>query len=88
MRYNDVVIRWTKIATVLFIAMAVVADIFGIVITKFIAFCWAEVFDIGRVATLAVVFYLGTAGAYVVLFSLLKLLFNMSKDVVFDRVNI
>lgn len=87
MRYNDVVIRWTKIATVLFIAMAVVADIFGIVITKFIAFCWAEVFDIGRVATLAVVFYLGTAGAYVVLFSLLKLLFNMSKDVVFDRVN-
>ena len=87
MRYNDVVIRWTKIATVLFIAMAVVADIFGIVITKFIAFCWAEFFDIGRVATLAVVFYLGTAGAYVVLFSLLKLLFNMSKDVVFDRVN-
>ncbi len=87
MRYNDVIIRWTKIATVLFIAMAVVADIFGIVITKYIAFCWAEVFDIGRVAALAVVFYLGTAGAYVVLFALLKLLFNMSKDIVFDRVN-
>ena len=87
MRYNDGIIRWTKIATVLFIAMAVVADIFGIVITKYIAYCWALVYDVARVAALAVVFYLGTVGGYVVLISLLKLLSNMSKDVVFDRSN-
>ena len=35
MRYNDGIIKWAKIATVLFIAMVVVADIFGIVITQF-----------------------------------------------------
>lgn len=87
MRYNDAIIRWTKIATILFIAMAIVADVFGITITQYIAFCWAEVFDMARVATLAVIFYLGTVGGYFVLFSLLRLLTNMSKDKVFDRAN-
>ena len=87
MRYNDGIIRWTKIATVLFIAMAVVADIFGIVITQYIAYCWAFVFDTFRVVALTVIYYLGTVGGYVVLFALLKLLSNMSKDKVFDRSN-
>ena len=87
MRYNDGIIRWTKIATILFIAMAVVADIFGITITRYIALCWAEVTEVGKIAALAVVFYLGTVGGYFVLFSLLKLLSNMSKDKVFDRAN-
>lgn len=87
MRYNDGIIRWTKIATVLFIAMAVVADIFGIVITQYIAYCWALVFDTFRVVALTVIYYLGTVGGYVVLISLLKLLSNMSKDKVFDRSN-
>ena len=85
MRYNDGIIRWAKIATVLFIAMVVVADIFGIVITQYIAYCWAEVSDTPSIAVLAVVFYLGTVGAYFILFALFKLLSNMSKDLVFDR---
>ena len=87
MRYNDGIIKWAKIATVLFIAMVVVADIFGIVITQYIAYCWAEVSDTPSVAILAVVFYLGTVGAYFILFALFKLLSNMSKDLVFDRAN-
>ena len=87
MRYNDGIIRWTKIATVMFMLMAVVADIFGVVISRYIAYVWAEVFDLARVVTLTVIFYLGTVGGYVILISLFKLLSNMSKDVVFDRVN-
>ena len=87
MRYNDGIIRWTKIATILFIAMAVVADIFGVVITQYKAYCWALVFDTFRVVALTVIYYLGTVGGYVVLISLLKLLSNMSKDKVFDRAN-
>ena len=87
MRYDDVVIRWAKIATILFTAMAVVADIFGVVITRYIAYCWAEVFDFPRVIALIVVFYLGTIGGYMVLIPLFKMLSNMSKDKVFDREN-
>ena len=87
MRYDDVVIRWAKIATILFTAMAVVADIFGVVITRYIAYCWAEVFDLPRVIALMVVFYLGTIGGYTVLIPLFKMLSNMSKDKVFDREN-
>ena len=87
MRYDDVVIRWVKIATILFTAMAVVADIFGVVITRYIAYCWAEVFDLPRVIALMVVFYLGTIGGYTVLIPLFKMLSNMSKDKVFDREN-
>lgn len=88
MKYHDVIIRWSKIATLLFIAMVVVGDVFGIVITKYICYIWAEVFDPARLAGLSVVYYLGTAGTYVILFSLLKLLSNMGKDVVFERGNL
>ena len=87
MKYHDVIIRWSKIATILFIAMVLVGDIFGIAITQYICYVWAEVFDPARLAGLSVVYYLGTVGTYVILFSLLKLLFNMGKDVVFDRAN-
>ena len=87
MRYDDVILRWAKIATILFTAMAVVADVFGVIITKYIAYCWAEVFDLGRVIALMVVFYLGTVGGYIVLIPLYKMLSNMSKDKVFDRQN-
>ena len=87
MKYHDVIIRWSKIATLLFIAMALVGDIFGIAITQYICYIWAEVFDPARLAGLSVVYYLGTVGTYVILFSLLKLLINMGKDVVFDRTN-
>ena len=87
MRYDDVILRWAKIATILFTAMAVVADVFGIIITRYIAYCWAEVFDVARVVGLSVVFYLGTVGGYLVLIPLYKMLHNMSKDKVFDRAN-
>ncbi len=87
MGYNNGIIRWTKIATLMFIGITVVGDIFGIVITKYIALIWAGVTEIEKISMLAVVFYLGTVGAYVVLFSLLKLLTNMSKDKVFERQN-
>ena len=87
MRYDNVVLRWAKIATVLFTAMALVADIFGVVIVKYIAYCWAEVFDLPRVVALIVIFYLGSIGGYLVLVPLFLMLSNMSKDKVFDRAN-
>lgn len=87
MRYDDVILRWAKIATIMFTAMAVVADFCGVIITRFIAYCWAEVFDMPRVTALAVVFYIGTIGGYTVLIPLYKMLSNMSKDKVFDRDN-
>lgn len=89
MKYHNVIIRWSKIATMLFIAMVLVGDIFGFAITRYICWIWAEVpvEDTARLLGLSVVYYLGTAGAYVILFSLLKLLFNMGKDIVFDRSN-
>ena len=67
--------------------MAVVADVFGVLISRFVAYCWAEVFDAPRVIGLTVVFYLGTVGGYIVLIPLFKMLSNMSKDKVFDRAN-
>ena len=87
MRYDNVVLRWAKIATVLFTAMAFIADIFGVVIVKYIAYCWAEVFDLPRVVALIVIFYLGSIGGYLVLVPLFLMLSNMSKDKVFDRAN-
>ena len=87
MRYDDVILRWAKIATIMFTAMAVVADFCGVIITRYIAYCWAEVFDMPRVTALAVVFYIGTIGGYTVLIPLYKMLSNMSKDKVFDRDN-
>lgn len=89
MKYYNVIIRWSKIATLLFIAMVLVGDIFGFAITKYICWIWAEVpvEDTARLAGLSIVYYLGTVGTYVILFSLLKLLFNMGKDIVFERTN-
>ena len=87
MGYNNGIIRWTKIATIMFIGITLVGDIFGIVITKYIALVWAGITEIEKFAALAVVYYLGTVGTYVILFSLLKLLFNMGKDIVFERTN-
>ena len=87
MRYDDVILRWAKIATILFTALAAVADVFGVVIVKYIAYCWAEVYDTPRVIGLIIIFYLGTVGGYLVLIPLYKMLRNMSKDKVFDRDN-
>ena len=87
MRYNDGIIRWSKIATVLFIAIVVVADVFGVPIAKYISYTYAEKSDDLTKLVITLVWYLGTVGAYVILISVFKLLSNMSKDIVFDRTN-
>lgn len=88
MKYQSIIIRWSKVATLLFIAMVLVGDIFGFIITQYICYIWAAKFDAVSLAGLSVVYYLGTVGTYVILFSLLKLLSNMGKDIVFERTNI
>ncbi len=80
-------IRYTKIATVIFIAFVVAADVFGFIITGYITRVWADRSDAFAMITLATVYYLGTAGAYVVLFALYRLLSNMGKNIVFDKQN-
>ncbi len=87
MKYNDGIIKWSKIATVLFIAIVVVADIFGVPIAKYVSYTYAERSDDFALAVIGAVWYLGTVGAYAILISVYKLLSNMSKDVVFDRAN-
>ena len=87
MKYNDGIIKWSKIATLLFIVIVAVADVFGIPIAQYLCYCVADRFDTAAVAMMSVVWYLGTVGAYVILISVYKLLNNMSKDIVFDRVN-
>ena len=80
-------IRYTKIATLIFIGLVVVADACGFIITNYITRVWADRTDTFALVMLSVVYYLGTIGAYVVLISLYKLLSNMGKDVVFDESN-
>ena len=80
-------IRYTKIATLIFIGLVVVADACGFIITNYITRVWADRTDTFALVMLSVVYYLGTIGAYVVLISLYKLLSNMGKDVVFDKSN-
>lgn len=87
MRYNDGIIRWSKIATVLFIAMVVVGDIFGVPIAKYVTYAYAEKSGDMPKLIMTLVWYLGTVGAYVILVSIFKLLTNMSNDIVFDRAN-
>ncbi|MBR2523061.1 MAG: DUF2975 domain-containing protein [Clostridiales bacterium] len=83
----DNVIRYTKVATVIFLVLVVVADVFGFSITNYITRVWADREDTFALITLSTVYYLGTVGAYVVLIAFYKLLNNMSKDIVFDKAN-
>ena len=80
-------IRYTKIATLIFIGLVVVADACGFIITDYITRVWADRSDTFALVMISVVYYLGTVGAYVVLISLYKLLSNMGKDIVFDKSN-
>jgi len=80
-------IRYTKFATLIFIALVITADVFGFVITNYITRVWADRTDTFALVMLSVVFYLGTIGAYAVLISLFRLLNNMSRDIVFDKAN-
>jgi len=80
-------IRYTKIATIVFIVLCIVADVFGYFIVNYITRVWADRSDAFAFITLGTVYYLGTVGGYVVLISLYKLLSNMGKDIVFDAAN-
>lgn len=86
-RYSSSVIRISKLATIVFIALVVMADIGGYFIAKYVTYCWIEKFDIMSLILTTVVFYVATVCGYVVLFSLYKLLSNMEKDIVFDVCN-
>ena len=86
-KYDTNIIRYSKFATILFILIVAVADIFGWVISKYIYTFWTDQKGDGALILLAVVFYLGTVGAYGILFNVYKLLSNMDKDIVFDKVN-
>ena len=81
------IIRYTKIATAIFIGLVVAADVFGIFISEFISRIWAGRNDTFAIVLLTVIFYIGTVLAYVVLISFDKLLKNMGKDVVFEKDN-
>ncbi|MBO4241780.1 MAG: DUF2975 domain-containing protein [Clostridiales bacterium] len=86
-KYNDKIILWSKIATVFFIILVVLADIFGVTSARYIATEWAGMSDDFSVGAFTTVYYLITVLAYIVLICVLKLLNNMSKDVVFDKKN-
>ena len=86
-RYSSGVIRISKLATIVFIALVVMADIGGYFIAKYVTYCWIEKFDIMSLVLTTVVFYVATVCGYVVLFSVYKLLSNMEKDIVFDTCN-
>ena len=87
MKYDNNLIKWSKIATVLFLIMVAVGDVFGVPISKYVCYTYAEKADDLTKLVLTVVWYLGTFGAYAILISLFKLLSNMSRDIVFDRKN-
>jgi len=80
-------IRYTKFATVIFIVLAVLADVFGFIIVPYIVRIWADKSDMFSMIALAAVYYIGSIGAFVVLISLYRLLNNMGKDIVFDVKN-
>ena len=84
---GDLALLIAQAADAVFIVIVAVADVFGIPIAQYLCYCVADRFDTAAVAMMSVVWYLGTVGAYVILISVFKLLNNMSKDIVFDRVN-
>ena len=84
---SNIVIRWSKIATVLFIAMVMVMDGIALIVAKYISFDWAQKFDNLSVGILAGSIWAATIAGYALLISIFKLLSNMGKDEVFDKKN-
>ena len=78
------IIRYTKIATVIALVLVVIGDVFGYIITNYIARVWADRSDTFAIVTLSIAYYLGTIGAIIVFINLYRLLNNMGKDIVFD----
>jgi len=87
------VINLTKLATIVMIIVCAVADIFGYYICQFV---WSEIvtWEYRLISNYSVafpmliaLFYICTIFAYVILFSVLKLLNNMKKNEVFIKEN-
>ena len=84
------IIRMTKAACVIFIGLVLAADIFGYIICKYVVYVWAAQPRINYdtdVAVTTTIFYICTLCVYVLLFSVFRLVNNMSKDIVFDSCN-
>ncbi|MBQ4271539.1 MAG: DUF2975 domain-containing protein [Clostridiales bacterium] len=86
-KYNDKIISWSKIATVFFIILVILADILGVTSARYIATEWAGKTDELSIGMFTTVYYLITVLALIVLICVFKLLQNMSRDVVFDKRN-
>ncbi len=86
-KYNDKIISWSKIATVFFIILVILADILGVASARYIATEWAGKTDELSIGMFTTVYYLITVLALIVLICVFKLLQNMSRDVVFDKRN-
>ena len=86
-KYNNKIIKWSKVATIAFIALVVFADVLGWSSAEYICKVWARNNDATALLMFRIVYFFVTAMAYIVLFSVLGLLTNMSKDLVFDTKN-
>lgn len=86
-KYNNKIIKWSKIATIFFILLVVFADVVGVTSARYICNVWAQRDDTVAYTMFIIVYYAITAFAYLVLISVFKLLANMSKDIVFDKAN-
>ncbi len=83
---NDI-IRASKVATIIFTALVFLADVFGYIISRYVTYVWIGDFSTKALVITTAVFYICTLFAYGLLFSVYKLLGNMSKDIVFDSKN-
>lgn len=86
-KYNNNIIKWSKVATIFFILLVILADVVGLPSARYICNVWARKDDSVAVTMFTVVYYVVTVFAYIVLASIFKLLNNMSRDVVFDTKN-
>lgn len=86
-KYNNRVITWAKIATIIFIALVVVADATSYINAQYIAYVLCGTHAVSSIIILMASMILGTICGYVVLFSILFLLDNIKNDIVFDKKN-
>lgn len=84
---SKTVIRWSKIATAIFIALVLVMDAITLIVAKYISYVWALKTDTLSVGILAGSIWAGTIAGYFILISVYKLLSNMDKDEVFEKKN-
>lgn len=86
-KYNNRVITWAKIATIIFIALVVVADATSLINAQYISYYLVGTSASYAIPVLMASMLAGTICGYIVLFSVLFLLENIKKDIVFDKKN-